>query len=170
MGLDAELCRKAQELYRWEVQFSGEVLYNSGNRMVEVSKWIQERARPVLGLGCELLGTGFTYGLVDLDKKNVFLCQPFATVYAGRKQDYQEDLLRAALLHLRRDISEKHAQVTFPAALQRFVRSHHLYLLEPDCQEIKRCIGEVAHIYRQGDPRDLADVLKHSRITDRSLN
>lgn len=170
MGFNDDLQRKAGELYGWEVRFSGDFLTNSSCRIVQVSPWMRERSSPSVGIGSESLGRGTVYGLVDLDQKNVFLYQPLATVYAGRRQDYQEDLLRAALLHLHSAISGKQARITFPMALQEFVRSHHLYLLEPDCQEVKKFAGEIVPIYRQSDPRDLAEVLRHSRIVDRVSN
>lgn len=167
MELDTDLCRKAQERYRWEVRFSGDFLYNSRKQMVEVSPWIKERERPSLGVGCEMLGGGSTYGLLDLDTKNVFCYQPFAAVYSGREHDYQEDLIRTALLHLRLALSDKPAQITFPSALQGFVRSHHLSLLEQDNQEVKEFSGGIVHIYRQGDARAITEVFERSRITNR---
>ncbi len=157
MGLDDELCRQAKDLYGWELQFAGD--YRT-HPQVEISEWVKASEHPLIGLGVENIKGRPTYGFVDRSKPEISLYQPFAIVYAGRNDDYQEDLVRAALLHLRRNISEKQAEITFPLLLQKFVRSHHLWLLQPHNPEVKNFIGEIIPIYREGDLTDICNILK----------
>ncbi len=163
MGLDADLCRRARELYGWEMKFAGD--YRS-NPCVEISRWLKLSERPAIGFGVEGIKSRPTYGFVDCSRQDVFVYQPFAAVYGGREHDYQEDLVRAALLHLRKDISEKPAEIIFPSSLQGFVRSYHLWLLEPGNKEVISFCGGTVPIYREGSLEGITTVLNSFKIDD----
>ena len=86
MGLDYELCRKAEEEQGWKVQFAGELLHS---QRVEISNWLERKDRPFLGIGSEQLEGRLTYGFVDLNEKRVLQYFPFAMVYSGKEQHHQ---------------------------------------------------------------------------------
>ncbi|MDO8656537.1 MAG: hypothetical protein Q7K45_04820 [Nanoarchaeota archaeon] len=164
MGLDAQLCQKARDLYGWEMKFEGD--FKSDSPVINISEWFRMSECPAISIGLEHITKRPTYGFVDLNSQEVPAFQPFATVYASRMDDFQEDLIRAALLHLRKDISEKPASITFPSPLQGFVRSYHLWLLQPDNQEVKEFPGGIVPIYRERSITSISEVLDSLKIND----
>lgn len=163
MGLDEQLCRKAKDLHGWEMKFAGE--YRTHSR-VEISEWATASEHPAVAISIERIKSLPTYGFVNADRQDVFLYQPFAVVYPGRANDFQEDLMRAALLHLRQEISGKPAEITFPSSLQVFVRSYHLGLLEPNNLEVHHFSGGIIPIYRSGTLEGVTEVLDSLKIKD----
>lgn len=163
MGLDAELCQKAKDLYGWDMKFEGD--YRT-HLQVEISKWVNASAHPAMSIAVENIKGRPTYGFADNDKHGILIYQPFATVYLGREQNFQEDLMRAALLHLRKDISEKQAEIVLPSSLRQFVRSDHLWLLQPENIEVKNFLSGITLIYREGTLDGITAVLNSLKIED----
>ncbi len=104
---------------------------------LEITDWMMDRNKPEIGIGVEQLQRRPTYGFVDRSQQRVNLYTPFATVYPGREHNYQEDLIEAALLHLRHAVSGKPAQISFPYHLKPYVKSDHLSLLAPDSPDVR---------------------------------
>ena len=154
MGLDAQLCQKARDLYGWEMKFEGDF---KRSMVVEKSQWMSERESPQVGIGLEQVHHKIRYGFVD--ESNPSLYQPFAAIYAGREKDHQEDVLRAALLHLRFHASEKVAKIRMPSLFTPHVNSYHLWLLEKDNKEVDQFRGQVVPIILPGNPESYTDVL-----------
>ena len=163
MGLDAELCQKARNLYGWDMKFEGDF---KTNPCIDISRWVRISERPAIGLGVEEIKRRPMYGFVDTSRQDILAYQPFVTVYAGRNHDFQEDLVRAALLHLRKDISEKTAEIIFPSSLKGFICSYHLWLLEPGNIEVKNFLGGVTPIYREETLEGITAVLNSLKIED----
>src|SRR3989338_4761064 len=165
MGLDDELCQKARELYGWEMKFEGDIIIAKTGRMVEIFDWLKTREENVsVAIGCETIENRPCYGFVDLNSRNEVLYQPFATVYPGREHNCEEDLIRAALLHLRRSVSGRMVEIKFPSQLAPHVRTHHLYILEPENAEIRDFLGGVVPIYHHGNLEAVRQVLGNMRI------
>lgn len=157
MRLDDELCRKARKLYGWDLKFEGDIRIAPLGQMVEISNWVQTRHNVSAAIGHESVEGRPSYGFIDLSRRDIFLYQPFATIYEGREKDFQEDLLEAALQRLKQ-ATERPLEVMFPYFLKPFVQPLHVELL--DDQEDTPFLPEIARIYQRRDSTGVTEILK----------
>lgn len=163
MGFNDDLCRKARELYGWKVKFEG--TYRKGP-LIEITSWIQSQDYPHIEIANEYLGSKSTYGFVDQSQARILLYQQFATIYEGRTSDYHQELLQAALIHLRHTASTKSAHIVIPQFLSTFVNTSHLTILDVNNREVINFRKGIIPIYRCHEPSDIAAVLKDCRLKD----
>ena len=160
--------RGPQRLYRWDV-FGGlkpKPALTTVYPLPEVHNWIYERRVPIIGVTSYPTTECTTYGFIDLGsgKEQPFL--PFAEVYSGRADNYQQDLLMAALLRLRQMISSKSAHIRFPSFLANAVVPEHLEILEPENPEVKHR-KQVIPIFKY--PDDINGILSNGLIGNAQL-
>lgn len=177
MGLDQELIRKARELYKWDIYFSGSLELEPDkvfairmdpcretNPLIERPNWIWNRRSPIIGIGSYPAQKYTSYGFIDLGSGRAQPYLTFAEVFPGRNEDYQQELLYVALLRLRRMISSKSASIRFPEFLAKAVDLEHLNILEPENSEVKKRHGKVSVIYKHGSWSDISKILSEGFI------
>lgn len=157
MGLDDELCRKARELYGWDMKFERDLIIAKPDQVVEISHWLKTRENVSVAIGCESIDSRPCYGFIDLRRRDGFLYQPFATVYKEREHDFQGDLLEAALQHLKL-ATKKPIEVTLPYFWRLSVQPRHVELLGD--QEDTPFLPEITRIYREGDSAGITKILR----------
>ena len=168
MGLDQDLCRMAQDLYRWDISFEGDLI--EAPRATRDDEWIVARAFPQIGIASHLLEGRTTYGFAERKARTDFQAYlPVAMVYRGREHDYQGDFLSAALLHLRKRVSHKPLNVTFPTFLARHLQPYHISLLDGDNEEVTAFPGELVRIFREDDLSARREVVESWRIRSELL-
>ena len=152
MGLDAELRQKAKDLYQWEIEFKGEPLQLLRREHIAEEAWISGILFPRLALGVLPLDCYTRYGFINISDPEKILYQPLVKIHSSRANDYQKDLLSAALSTLRRDLSGA-ATIRLPAELQKIIGKEHLELLLDQRERLRgRGDGEVP-IYDTSSPR-----------------
>ena len=161
MALHLDLGQKAQDLYQWKLSFAGELVNLAPLSQVEVREWITPVSGLQLALASQPLEGRNTYGFVDPNSPAIY--HPLATIYSEREQDFQEDLIRAALLHLLK-IKPITPRIRFPEDLSKQVRSYHLFLLNRDNREVNEFPGGIVPVYRHGDQASISKVLEGCRI------
>ena len=130
-NLEQRLCLTAKELYQWDISFDGTVI--TGDYW-EQQEWISRTPNPQIWLGAYEHPDGQVYGLVNAE--NPAKIHPIAMVFPGRQRDYQEDLLREALLRLRK-LNPHQPSIRLPPKLSAAVHSYHLTLLNKNNREVQ---------------------------------
>ena len=143
MGLDADLCQKAKELYEWEIEFKGEPLELLRREDIFESRWISGKQFPKLAVGVLPLTDYTRYGFIDLSDPHQLLYQPCVKVHSSRAANYHSDLLGEALISLRIDVGGP-SSIRLPVSLQRYVTEEHLHILAEPHEKLRgRGNGEV---------------------------
>ncbi len=163
MGLDQDLCRMARDLYRWEISFEGGLA--EARVMVRDDDWISMSTFPRIGIATQLLDQRITYGFVNRVATTLFQAyKPVAMVYERREKDYQREFLTAALLHLRKECSQKALEMVLPASFTRYLESCHLSLLDRDNREVSSFPGDLVRIFDREDQIPRAEMIRSWKI------
>ena len=167
MTLERELSQLAQERYGWNLSFEGQ-LYQPEGLVCTMIPWSQGIPAAELGLAGLVLDRKQTYGFIDLNQKNWIGYQHLATVYPGREDNYQPDLLKAILLRLRTSTIStiERVSVKLPRELSPFVHADHLSLMDINHPEVVSFPGGVVPIYQVGDIRQIDEILEGFKIIE----
>lgn len=172
MGYEEQFCREAARKH-WEISFSGE-LYQIDNAVINVERWMERQLFPRARLGwideLKVKSFYFVEGTINrtIRLEDAVKAQEIAQVYPERYEEnnYQQQVLDAAILHLQSLPKECEPSLVLPEAWAGFVTTEHGRLLHLNGVYGTEYGKQPLLIFKPGCSGDMHTLLNSCRIVE----